>query len=483
MVKKLLVITAVFLVICVGLLIGLPMLDGTQSTIMEKMTLVPGMQNLIQSFLYDSSRCYSQLLSDEVFKNPQMGFAPQAKYKSIVADNTLVYIDITWAELEPVEGSYAFETIAKENYIEEYYAQGKQAVLRFICDDPDDTAHRDIPDWLYAKTGDGDAYSTSYGKGYAPNYANKTFIAYHQKAMSALGEFFAQYPDFLCYVQLGSIGHWGEWHVNYSQGITPLPGEAVTTQYVRHYVDAFPYAKLMMRRPFKAVTTYGLGVFNDMVGAREDTEDWLDWIENGAIYDETLTPHTLTAVPEIWNTAPIGGEFTSSISMEKMLTGELSTTIELLQRSHMTFIGPKCPVPEEEEAQYPEGVQAVLKNIGYRVGVSEFTVNQKKKKGSITGEATFTNIGVAPMSYNWPAYIYLLDDEGKVAAKKQLDIDFTKLTQDVSLTVGYALQHELLKQDSFTLAFGIESPITGQPAVYLVMNTPRVGMLSTVQVV
>ena len=62
-------------------------------------------------------------------------------------------------------------------------------MFRFVCDKPSDEAHRDIPDWLYEKTGgDGTAYDMDYGKGYSPNYDNETFIRAHERAIKALGE-------------------------------------------------------------------------------------------------------------------------------------------------------------------------------------------------------------------------------------------------------------------------------------------------------
>ena len=44
----------------------------------------------------------------EVFGNPLMGYAPCAWNESVREDVTLLYMDITWAELEPVEGKFAW---------------------------------------------------------------------------------------------------------------------------------------------------------------------------------------------------------------------------------------------------------------------------------------------------------------------------------------------------------------------------------------
>ena len=253
--------------------------------------------------------------TDEYLHNPMMGFAPNADYIEAVGDNTLVYVEITWRKLEPEEGKFDFSAIEEENNLDRWRKEGKKAVIRFVCDVPSDEEHMDIPDWLYDKTGDGTFYDTAYGKGYSPDYGNEQLIAYHRKAIEALGQQYGG-DHFVCFVELGSVGHWGEWHVKYDEGIQRLPSEDVLEQYVTPYVDAFPNASLLMRRPFSYVDAYGMGVYNDMTGEKEDTEEWLDWIKDGGSYRGPESPMKYTPVPDIWNHAPVGGEFTSGITME-----------------------------------------------------------------------------------------------------------------------------------------------------------------------
>lgn len=80
-----------------------------------------------------------------------------------------------------------------------------------------------------------------FGKGFSPDYNKEQFIAYHRKAVEAMGEHWGQ-DGLISYIELGSLGHWGEWHVNYSAGIQRLPLEDVREQYVSPWVDAFPEA-------------------------------------------------------------------------------------------------------------------------------------------------------------------------------------------------------------------------------------------------
>ncbi len=76
----------------------------------------------------------------------------------------------------------------------------------------------DIPKWLYEKTGgDGTWYEGAYGKGFAPDYNNELLIRYHSLAVQAMGEHLGK-DGLIAFVELGSLGHWGEWHVNYGTG-------------------------------------------------------------------------------------------------------------------------------------------------------------------------------------------------------------------------------------------------------------------------
>ncbi|MBR5565516.1 MAG: DUF4832 domain-containing protein [Roseburia sp.] len=410
--------------------------------------------------------------SGSVYKNPMMGFAPSADYEEAVGDNTLVYVGLTWRELEPEKGVFAFSEMEKTYNLAKWHKEGKKVVFRFLCDVPEEEAHIDIPDWLYEETGDGTFYDCSYGKGYSPNYENTSFIEYHKKAIMALGEYFGK-DHFLCYVQLGSLGHWGEWHVNYEAGIPRFPSEEVCRQYVMAYIEAFTNVKLMMRRPFSFVKEYGMGVFNDMTGDPDDTEEWLGWIYNGGVYASAKKPILLVECEDIWEMEPIGGEFTSSLTMEEMLVTKQERTIELLQSSHMTFTGPKCPIVNKEEVQYKEAVSEILKNIGYRYGVTKSSISYNKIFGTTTVSLELKNYGVAPMYFKWPVCLYVLDESKQVLNRYETEVDLTKLKGGGAVKVRVKIQDECLKESMGIIAIGIENPETGMPEVYLDMDTPN----------
>ncbi|MDD3369448.1 MAG: DUF4832 domain-containing protein, partial [Lachnospiraceae bacterium] len=415
--------------------------------------------------------------TDEVLYNPYMGFAVAADHPNAVGKNTLVYLDITWRELEPEEGIYDFASIEKRNYLALWKASGKKVVLRFLCDVPGNEQHMDIPDWLYEKTDDGSFYDISYGKGYAPNYENLFFIEKHEAAIKALGDYFGQ-DQFLAYVELGSLGHWGEWHTHMDNAsseeasIPKIPGEAVCRQYITPYVDAFPNARLLMRRPYALAQEYQTGIYNDMTGEPDSTQEWLSWIENGGSDTDSITPLAYQAVKEPWKENPIGGEFTSSLTMEEMLCTNLIRTISLLEDSHMTFIGPKCPVLEETE-QFEVGTKSVLQKIGYRYGVQNSRVTYQGISKNYSVKYTLVNKGVAPMYWDWPICQYLTDENDNVLERMESTQKLSQITGDSSFTEKVTFQGNYKRDEHIKIYVGIENPDTGKPEINLNMNTPE----------
>ena len=404
--------------------------------------------------------------SQAAFGNPLMGYVPSAWYNEVSEDISLLYMDITWAELEPEEGVYNWASIDEENQISRWRKEGKHLVLRFVCDIPSDEEHMDIPEWLYEKSGEaGRWYDGEDGKGFAPDYNNPTIISCHEQAVKALGEHFGQ-DGLISYVELGSLGHWGEWHVNYSEGIQRIPREAVRDKYILPWTEAFPDARILMRRPFASAEKYGFGLYNDMTGQPEATQSWFDWINNGGEYDQTGEKNVIVPMKDFWKTAPSGGEFTSSLSMEEMLDTNLSGTVEMIREAHTTFLGPKIP-----DENYVDGYKEVLKNMGYRLWISMAELKNTAKGSRL--KLIWENSGVAPMYKEWPVYVYIEDESGKLVEKSRISIKISSLLPGEKATTLTALETERLNsllEKGYRLSVGIEDPMTELPCVRFAME-------------
>ena len=74
---------------------------------------------------------------------------------------------------------------------------------------------------------------------------------------------------------------------NISAGIQSLPEESVRERYMIPWTEAFPDSMILMRRPFSEGEHYGIGLYNDMTGQPESTEEWFRWINEGGEFDQT----------------------------------------------------------------------------------------------------------------------------------------------------------------------------------------------------
>ena len=418
----------------------------------------------------NTSKTRTYAAEDSAFPNAQIGYAPMTDDPE-AGDATLRYLELRWREVEPEEGVYAWEVLEQKYGLAALREQGIHLVLRFVCDVPGKEPHLDIPDWLYAQTGDGSWYDTAYGKGYSPDYANETFRAAHHRVLGALAAFLGT-DGFVTYVELGSLGHWGEWHIKSGEGLVPMPEEAIRDEYAADYRAAFPAAKLLMRRPFRFAAEQHLGLYNDMTGHEEDTKEWLGWIEHGGWYGSD--PHALVPMPAFWQDAPVGGEFTSSLSMQDLLVKNLPRTLDLLEASHMSFLGPKTA-----QAACAKGYDAVLRRLGYRLRVTELKLTPCA--GGVSAALTVANEGAAPFYWDWAVNLYGEDAAGNTLYTVPLPLSLPELMPGESQTVSAVLEGAEIRQlcggwkkslsrSQTHLTIGIVDPMTGRDAVRFAMK-------------
>lgn len=355
--------------------------------------------------------------SDRVLDNPYTGFAVWAtsSKKKISNAYSLVYADVTWSEIEKKEGIYDFDSYEEKNQFSKWKAEGKHAIIRIVLDRPGKKNHMDIPKWLYEKTGDGTFYDVDYGKGYSPNYENETLIECHRKLIEAFGERYDNDP-FVSYVELGSLGHWGEWHVHSEIGT--MPKMPVCREYLLPYEEYFSNVKIMMRRPFTIGRKYNIGLYNDSACIEKATEEWLGWIENGGDYEKEKGG--LASMPEEWKTAPIGGEISSRFDdLGVLLDESYDETLSLFRKSHTSWIGPysfaKYTVKNDTEK---ENLDDLLKTIGYRLYVSEVSYDADEGLGTIT--CKLSNAGIAPFYFGWKIVATAVCENG---TKETLTVD------------------------------------------------------------
>ena len=298
----------------------------------------------------------------DVLNNPYMGWAPSAERGPYNQLHRLVYAGLKWSELEPEKGNFAWSAI--ENKFKVCYWVGKKIkiVFRFIMDYPGKANHMDIPQWLYKEiNGDG----TWYDGGFSPNYKNKVLIQNHQRVINALAQRYGNNPG-LAFIQMGSIGHWGEFHTLYLKAPDSgyMPGTGISDQYVSHYLSAFKKEKILMRRPFQTAKDNKLGLYNDMFGDKTETERFIRYFNNGyANNGDWDLRRQLSAMPDFWKYAPSGGEFRKCNAIS--LGYCHFSTIRLAAESHISFLGPRRPA-DPAKVRTSKNIDALHKTMGYR---------------------------------------------------------------------------------------------------------------------
>ena len=418
-----------------------------------------------------SIQTFTPKKTDEILSNPGVGLAPWAKNEETLNMNTkLVYIDLSWAEWEPREGQYDYETFETKNHIQEYKEQGRQAVFRFYMDYPSNESHKDIPNWLYEKINrEGTWYNTSYGKGFSPNYNNQILIEYHKKAIEAFAKRYGN-DDFFLYIELGSLGHWGEWHVNHEEGVEKFPDYEIRIQYVEPYIQNLKNAKLLMRYSLKEAKEYNFGLYNDMAGDQEETEYWFEGMTGKGLWEQTEKEDLANNLDK-WKTMPIGGEFASSYSNDYFLKDHLDITLLLLKQSHQSFIGPKIIIDEVEEGKYKRQMNEILKTLGHRLYIETATIERQNAE-KLNISLNMKNDGIAPIYTDTQLAIYIYDENGEMVSKV-VAVDFSpqsilpEETKNINLQID---MDDLENNKRYSLCVGLEDKNTNTPIIELAME-------------
>lgn len=411
-----------------------------------------------------------------VLNNPYMGFAPDARWGPYEQPHRLVFFDFTWRDIEESKGVYTFDKLEEKHQFKKWTDQNVKIIFRLILDDPRDDRHMDIPDWLYEEIGkEGSWYTTSYGQGFSPNYENKILIEEHQKLIRKLGERYNRDAR-IAFIELGSIGHWGEWHTKDGKGGVkePFPKLAVTDQYVNAYIHEFPDKPLLMRRPHEIAKINHIGLYNDVFGDNEETRDnFIKWIHNG--YTSWLTGEKMPAMPEHWIYAPSGGEFASSEDDSQYISNtSIEETLAQARESHTTWLGPNIPSIETYGDKYQGNIDRLLNTMGYRYVIKTEAHQAKiKPNEKLMVNMVIENKGVAPFYFNWPLELSLADQQGKIVYRENVQADIRSWLPGLHKSTSSLKLPAMLPKGEYALCIAILDPEKGTPGVELAIQGKR----------
>jgi hypothetical protein len=412
--------------------------------------------------------------------NPFKGWVAWGKspyYEKYSQPCSMLYARVFWAQVEPKKNQFNWRDFEREWNFDKAVGN-KKIILRVVLDNPGEHLpglNKDIPEWLYKEIqGSGTFYNTealgdaSFGDGFSPDYTNPVLIREHQRFIAALGSRYNSDPR-IAFIQIGSLGHWGEWHT-WPEETGEFPPYEIAERYATHYTKAFPDKLLLFRRPLQYHAGKPLlGLYNDVIGDGNPwaTPGWLTMIAKGYTSEWDGTSHPpLTS--RWWQKAPSGGELAShDEGVLHWLQGDnFKTTLQQIKDSHTSWVGPSSPGKMLSSREYQAPIDELVKIMGYRFVITGVTYNSWIKAGAtLRITLHIDNQGVAPFYYNWPLEISLSQDEQPAVFYHMRKIDIRRWLPGKHEVKTPVIIPPDLESGSYFIWIAILDPNTNKPAV------------------
>ena len=387
--------------------------------------------------------------------NPLKGYCPYVNAGKIHRPYSMSFLYASWKKLEPRKGYYAFDAWEREEW-NHPRAEGKHLVLRVFADYPGKPSG--LPDWLRTEGVEERNYQ-AYGGGKSPDYDHPEMVLAMERFISALGKRYNNHPR-VAFIQLGLLGFWGEWHTYPHEEW--FASEKTQRRIIRAYLKAFPDKQLMARYADGTLAEFKkIGFHDDMFP--EDTDNGKEW---SFLARMRRGKHINT-----WKKRVIGGEMAPP-NAPKWLGGQWNHTLEMIRRSHFSWIGPYGPALESENsAEFLKRSDELVRRMGYQFRIEEIRYSGKILPGTPCKFVIRAhNDGVAPFYYPWPVQLAWIGEDGKVLSKTTLQNDARQwLPGPFSLEGGIPAP---TGPGIFRLGFGIEDPWQRKPAVRLANRLP-----------
>lgn len=389
-------------------------------------------------------------------QRPGAGWAAPAQADDADGAN-LVHLTLTWRDWEPQEGTFDTEGLIQTYQLDRWQQQGKQLVVRFVCDLPGEERHKDIPDWLYKRIeGDGVWYEGESGAGYSPDYANPDLVNAHAQAVAALGACLAPYP--VAYVEVGSLGYRGAWRQG-EQAEAWIPNEAMRERYLDAYRGAFPRARLLMAEPFQSAREYGLGLYNDAMGDGPRSAQWAERVSQGGAYDQCGEAHALAPMGEAWLGAPMAGSLYGAVPAD---------LAEQLAQGHLTYL--RLDAAAWEAVRGDPALLAAQDQLGSRLRVSQADLKlPNPAQASLGVTLTWVNEGRAPCYTPYILSLSLVDAQGRAAAAEPVDLKLAAVADAEGVCTETVFDVSGLAEGTYTLSLTLADPDTGEALPVLAM--------------
>lgn len=408
-----------------------------------------------------------QVFPDEIYDvlvNPGMGFTTFHEFNGDTPGypaSSITYHRWYWKDVEPTKGNIRFDLI--DDLIQTTTNHGQKLAFRIMATgDTNEAKGVMIPKWLYNEGVEGWLYGNPADTNFMPDFSDTNFMTNVHRVIKAFGEKYNGHPD-IDHIDVGWIGHWGEWHVYQAEpiGVT-MPSVDVQKKYIDWMLEAFPDTHVLML--IDGYNVFSYAVVEKKAGWRADGfgDQW---------HLETYYPPVIETnkAETVWKEAPVSFE-TYGVLQDMYNAGkDINYLIDYALNYHVsTFNNKSSPIPTEWSNQIKE----FQKKMGYRFVIRSITLPNYVKTGEkITISSVWENIGVAPVYYQYEIAFRLREENsGNVISIWKSNTDIKKwIPGTYNVTIQPILSPSIAKGE-YNLDAAIVTKGTSNPVIKLAIS-------------
>jgi hypothetical protein len=331
---------------------------------------------------------------DEVLVNPGMGFTTHQSFNGDVPgypESSIAYFRWYWEELEPQEGKFNWKMV------DSVLARAKEHGQRLATRIMPANGREGVPDWYKKMGAKGYEYvaeSTQHaGKttpSWMPDHADPLYIKYMGRLVKEFAKRYDGNPD-IDHIDIGSYGHWGEWHLSFVKEKQSYPFELKKT-IIDWYLDNFKKTPLVICEDaedgLEYATQNGSGWRADCMGDYGPPNNW------NLMTRYLKLPEMYPSVGEAWKTRPVAFETCGTMESWFQADRDIEFIYSVCLELHTSVLNNKStPIPPE----WWPATDKFLKRMGYRL-VPRLIRHEKwlSPGDTMHFEMELDNIGVAP---------------------------------------------------------------------------------------
>jgi hypothetical protein len=369
----------------------------------------------------------SPVESDEVLANPGMGFTTQSSVDGDVPGypaSTIAYYRWYWDELEPQEGRFNWRMV--DSVLAVARGHGQRLATRIM---PANGRPR-VPAW-YRETGaKGFEYVAESAQlagkttaSWMPDHADSLYVKYMGRLVKEFALRYDGHPD-IDHVDIGSYGHWGEWHLSFIKEIEEYPFK-IKKMIIDWYLQGFKKTPLVICEDAEEgliyATKHGTGWRADCMGDYGGPNNW------NLMTRYLQLPRMYPSVGEAWKTRPVA--FESCGTMEAWMSAgrDIDFIYSACLELHTSILNNKStPIPPE----WWPATEKFLKRMGYRLVVRSLRHEKwLEPGGALKIEMEVDNVGVAPpyRAYKPVFEIRRAGERGQIKVTARAEADWNVL--------------------------------------------------------